>query len=70
MMCTGYGGYSYKDSYELMSKAVDEYLDNYDKDDFDEDYIFTYNILDEYLTKKITERQPKMYGNSEFYVPL
>lgn len=64
MMCTGYGGFSFEDSFDLMQKAVQDYkvCDN------------NINCIDEYCysllndTWKIVSEQPKVYMNTEFGV--
>lgn len=69
MMCTGYGGFSYKDAYELMRKAINDYKDFENYNIYKND-IYTYNILNENLIKEITAEQPRIYCNTEFFVKI
>lgn len=68
LMCTNWGFYTYKDSFELMKKAVDDYNFFTGTQKFDSGYFF--NIVDEETRKLILSKQPNVYMNTEFGVVL
>lgn len=63
MMCTGYGGYSYEDSFRLMNKAINEYNIKESNIYVKGNYIFN-NVSTE-IQKDILQKQPKVYMNTE-----
>jgi O-acetyl-ADP-ribose deacetylase (regulator of RNase III) len=67
MMCSGYGGYSYIESFELMNEAVIDYEDG-ESPTFTVKDEYTYNLLKDEDILLINKKQPKIYCNSEFFV--
>lgn len=68
MMCTGYGGYSYEDSFTLMNKAINEYNIKENNIYVKGNYIFN-NVSTE-IQKDILQKQPKIYMNTEFGISI
>lgn len=68
MMCTNWGGYTMEESFEMMSNAVQDYSNYTSSLQTSGGYLF--NLLDDNEKKRITELQPKLYCNTEFYVEL
>ncbi len=67
MMCTGYGGYTFTESYNLMLKAVED-LDFCENPRIIYSDLYIYYIIKQELFDEITENQSNVYSNSEFFV--
>jgi hypothetical protein len=70
MMCTGYGGYSYEDSFKLMTTAINDYHLEKFNSDIKTIKNYSYNMLINEEIELITIKQPKIYCNTEFYVKM
>ncbi len=68
MMCTGWGGYSYEDSFNLMIKAINEYSTKESNIYVKDNYIF--NKVSPEIQKEIVQKQPKVYMNTEFGISI
>jgi O-acetyl-ADP-ribose deacetylase (regulator of RNase III) len=69
MMCTNWGGYDFKTSFELMKQAVLDYSTTHDSHIVHIDE-YSYNVSNEEDKKKILKNQPKTYMNTEFGVTI
>lgn len=67
MMCTNWGGMSFSQSLEQMTKASTTRVNNGEVKRLENYYYFTRSKED---LKKIIQEQPKVYCNTEFYVSL
>lgn len=66
MMCTGYGGMTYIESYNLMQNAVHDYDSKLIPGTFWENGSCTFYKPGNFTTESIISSQPKVYMNTEF----
>lgn len=66
MMCTGWGGMTYKQSYIFMQNAVNDYDSKLIPGTFWKNGSYTFYKPDNLTTQSITNSQPKVYMNTEF----
>lgn len=69
MMCTNWGGYDYKTSYNIMMTAINDY-DKHSNNhiEYIDNYVF--NLSDNQTRLDILNKQPKNYMNTEFGISI